>query len=191
MRLRGLLVSFTVLAVGFCAGRFSLPVFYPVFTDPKKFGWTHAEAVGGGFFVLLLVGVLGPVIGWLADRYSPKAVMLAGCLTVAASLMLLSTTQTLVEGYSFCTLMGIGIAASSLVPASMLIAPWFSKQRGLAVGVINAGVGLGGYIFPESRHTVDHPGRLLAGVSGPERVPRDPAGGHAGPDPQIGGRRIA
>ena len=62
VRLRAFVVSFTVLAVGFCAGRFSLPVFYPVFAD-QKFGWTHAEAVGGGFFVLLLVGVLGPVIG--------------------------------------------------------------------------------------------------------------------------------
>lgn len=149
MRTRGLLVSFSVLAVGFCAGRFSLPVFYPVFTDPKKFGWSHAQAVGGGFFVLLLAGVLGPLVGWLADKYSPKAVMLGGCLTVAASLALLSTTQTLTQWYSFCTLLGIGVAASSLVPASMLIAPWFSKQRGLAVGVINAGVGLGGYIFPK------------------------------------------
>src|SRR6202012_1258266 len=46
-------------------------------------------------------------------------------------------------------LLGVGIAASSLVPASMLIAPWFTRQRGLAVGVINAGVGLGGYVFPK------------------------------------------
>jgi MFS family permease len=30
----------------------------------------------------------------------------------------------------------------------MLIAPWFSKQRGLAVGVINAGVGVGGFVAP-------------------------------------------
>ena len=98
--------------------------------------------------------------------------------------MLLSTTQTLVEWYSFCTLMGIGIAASSLVPASMLIAPWFSKQRGLAVGVINAGVGLGGYIFPKVATRLITTGWLLAGVSDPQRVPRDPAGGHAGSDPK-------
>ncbi len=149
VRIKGLLVSFTVLAVAFCAGRFSLPVFYPVFADPKKFGWTHAEAAAGGSVVLLLIGLLGPLAGWLADKYSPRAVILGGCVTCAAAMALLSTTQTLLQWYLFCTLLGIGIAAVSLVPASMLIAALFSTQRGLAVGAINAGVGLGGYIFPK------------------------------------------
>ena len=36
----------------------------------------------------------------------------------------------------------------SLVPTSMLIAPWFATKRGLAVGVINAGVGVAGFIAP-------------------------------------------
>jgi MFS family permease len=69
-------------------------------------------------------------------------------LVCAASLALLSTTQTLTEWYAFCVLLGAGIASVSLVPTSMLIAPWFTKQRGLAVGVINAGVGAGGAIVP-------------------------------------------
>jgi len=138
-----------VLAIAFCAGRFSLPVFYPVFANPKSFGWSHSEVVGGGSVVLLLIGLLGPLIGWLADRYSPKAVIMVGCVTCAGALALLATTTTLAQWYLFCTFLGIGIAAASLVPASMLIAPWFTKQRGLAVGVINAGVGLGGYVFPK------------------------------------------
>ena len=142
-RARGLFVSFTVLAVAFCAGRFSLPVFYPVFADPKKFAWSHAAAAGGGSVVLLLGGVLGPLVGWFADKYSPKAVMLGGCLVTATALALLSTTTTKAEWYAYCSLLGFGFASASLVPASMLIAPWFSRQRGLAVGVINAGVGLG------------------------------------------------
>jgi MFS family permease len=97
VRIKGLLVSFTVLAVAFCAGRFSLPVFYPVFADPKKFGWTHAEAAAGGSIVLLLIGLLGPLVGWLSDKYSPKVVILGGCVTCAAAMALLSTTQTLAQ----------------------------------------------------------------------------------------------
>jgi hypothetical protein len=68
VRVRGLAVSFTVLAVAFCAGRFSLPVFYPVFADPKRFGWSHAAAAGGGSIVLLLIGLLGPSLGRLCDK---------------------------------------------------------------------------------------------------------------------------
>ena|SRR5579863_5508777 len=141
-----LLVSFTILMVAFCACRFSLPVFYPVFA--KKFGWTHAQVVGGGSIVLLLIGILGPLVGWLADKFSPKAVLLTGMCVCAAAMALLSTTHTLTQWYAFCVLLGAGIASVSLVPASMLIAPWFTKQRGLAVGVINAGVGAGGAIVP-------------------------------------------
>ncbi|HEY1756863.1 MAG TPA: MFS transporter [Bryobacteraceae bacterium] len=141
-----LLVSFTVLMVAFCACRFSLPIFYPVFI--KRFGWNHAQVVGGGSIVLLLIGVLGPLIGWLADKFSPKAVLLAGMCVCASSMALLSTTHSLAQWYAFCMLLGAGIASVSLVPASMLIAPWFTKRRGLAVGVINAGVGAGGAIIP-------------------------------------------
>jgi len=54
----------------------------------------------------------------------------------------------LTQFYGFCVLLGVGSAAVSLVPTSMLIAPWFSSKRGLAVGVINAGVGVGGFVAP-------------------------------------------
>ena len=151
---------------------FSVPVFYGVFI--KKFHWTHAEAVAGGSIVLLLIGLLGPLVGRLADRFSPKAVLLVGLSVSAAALVLLSTTTNLTEFLSFCVLLGIGSAAVSLVPCSMLIAPWFSRSRGLAVGVINSGVGLGGLFAPNiTRSMIDKHGAsgaflaLAASVSVP------------------------
>ncbi|MBZ5697461.1 MAG: MFS transporter [Acidobacteriia bacterium] len=141
-----LVTAFVVLLVSFSFGLFSLPVFYPSLT--KQFGWTHAEAAAGGAIVLLLIGGLGPAIGWLVDRYSPKNVLLAGACTVAASLVLLSRSEGLRQFYGSCLMLGIGSAAVSLLPTSLLIAPLFSKQRGLAVGTINAGVGLGGFLAP-------------------------------------------
>ena len=141
-----LLVAFVVLTIGFSLGRFALPVFYPVLI--KRFGWGSAATAAGGSIMLLLIGVLGPLVGWLADKYTPKLVLLGGASLTALSLVLLSAIQNLTEWYLYCVLLGLGIAAVSLVPASMLIAPWFSRKRGLAVGVINAGVGVGGYIAP-------------------------------------------
>jgi MFS family permease len=141
-----LVTAFVVLLVAFSFGLFSLPVFYPSLAT--QFGWTHAEVAAGGSIVLLLIGMLGPVIGWLVDRYSPKDVLLAGTCTVAASLALLSRSEGLRQFYGSCLILGIGSAAVSLLPTSLLIAPLFSKQRGLAVGTINAGVGLGGFLAP-------------------------------------------
>jgi len=141
-----LAASFTVLMVAFSFALFSLPIFYPFLR--KTYLWNAAQASAGGSIVLLLIGVLGPFIGRLTDRFTPKKVLLTGMCISAVSLMLLSTITGLAQYYAFCVLLGIGTAAVSLVPTSMLIAPWFPARRGLAVGVINAGVGVAGFIAP-------------------------------------------
>jgi MFS family permease len=141
-----LTASFIILMVAFSFALFSLPIFYPFLR--KTYGWNAAQASAGGSIVLLLIGVLGPFIGRLTDRFMPKKVLLTGMCISAISLALLSTIGGLPQYYAFCVLLGIGTAAVSLVPTSMLIAPWFSTKRGLAVGVINAGVGVAGFLAP-------------------------------------------
>jgi MFS family permease len=141
-----LAASFTILMVAFSFALFSLPIFYPFLR--KTYHWNAAQASAGGSIVLLLIGVLGPFIGKLTDRFTPKKVLLSGMCISAVSLALLSTIAGLAQYYAFCVLLGIGTAAVSLVPTSMLIAPWFATKRGLAVGVINAGVGVAGFIAP-------------------------------------------
>lgn len=140
-----LLVSFTILTFGFSFGLFSLPVFYP--TLARTFGWNHASVAAGGSIVLLLIGGFAPVVGWLVDKYSAKSVLIGGMCVVAAGLALLSTTKDQGQYYIFCTVLGVGISAVSILPNSILIAPWFTK-RGIAVGVINAGIGVGGFVAP-------------------------------------------
>jgi len=56
--------------------------------------------------------------------------------------------HSLPQYYAFCFLLGMGASAVSILPASILIGPFFSRWRGLAVGTINAGIGLGGFIAP-------------------------------------------
>jgi MFS family permease len=141
-----MLAALSILTIGFSFPRFSLPRFYPAFVS--QFHWASASAVAGGSIVLLLIGVFSPVVGWLVDRYSPKSVVLGGLAAVALSLALLSQAQTLAAYYGCCFLLGLGISAVSSLPTSLLVAPWFARGRGSAVGLINAGIGLGGFIAP-------------------------------------------
>jgi MFS family permease len=138
--------SFCILTVSFSFGLFSLPVFYPVLV--KQFGWNRASVAAGGSIALLLIGTFSPVVGWLVDRYKPKAVLIGGTCAVAVALLLLSGTTSLGSYYAFCFLMGLGGSAASILPNSILIAPLFAKGRGSAVGFINAGIGLGGFVAP-------------------------------------------
>jgi OFA family oxalate/formate antiporter-like MFS transporter len=141
-----LFTSFVVLTVAFAFGLFCWPAIYRPLT--RAYGWTFAQANAGGSIVLFLIGILSPVVGTLVDRFKPKRVILGGTMIVALALSLLSTIHSRPRYYAFCVLLGIGSSAVSILPTSILIGPFFSRWRGLAVGFINAGIGLGGFIAP-------------------------------------------
>jgi MFS family permease len=142
-----LFTTFVVLTVAFSFGIFALPPFYPFLV--KTFGWNQASVTSGNAINLLLVGILSPFIGIAVDRFSAKAVILGGTCLVALALALLSTMTSFPQYLAYCFVLGLGTCAVSIVPNSMLIGPYFSGRRGLAVGFINAGIGLGGYIAPK------------------------------------------
>jgi MFS family permease len=141
-----LFTSFVILTVAFAFGLFCLPPIYRPFK--MAYGWSFAQANAGGSIVLFLIGILSPFVGTLVDKFKPKRVILGGTFIVAVALALLSTIHSLPQYYAFCFLLGIGASAVSILPTSILIGPFFSGWRGLAVGVINAGIGLGGFIAP-------------------------------------------
>jgi MFS family permease len=135
-----------ILTVAFAFGLFCWPALYRPLT--KAWGWSFASANAGGSIVLFLIGVCSPFVGTLVDRFKPKPVILGGTIIVSAALALLSTIHSLGQYYAYCFLLGIGASAVSILPTSILIGPFFSRWRGLAVGFINAGIGLGGFIAP-------------------------------------------
>ena len=138
--------SFCILTVAFAFGVFCWPAVYRPLV--RTFGWNFASANAGGSIVLFLIGILSPLVGLLVDRFKPKAVILGGTCIMALALALLSTIHSLAQYYAFCFLLGVGASAVSILPTSILIGPYFSQWRGLAVGTINAGIGLGGFIAP-------------------------------------------
>ncbi len=141
-----IVAAFAVVSFAFAPALFCWPALYRPLA--KTFGWNFASANLGGSIVLLLIGILSPAIGILADRFTPKAVILGGISTVAAGLALLSSVNSLPAYYACCFLLGLGVSAVSIVPCSVLIGPSISRWPGTVVGVINAGIGLGGYLAP-------------------------------------------
>jgi MFS transporter, OFA family, oxalate/formate antiporter len=141
-----LFTSFVILTIAFAFGLFCWPAIYRPLT--RAYGWTFAQANAGGSIILFLIGILSPFVGTLVDKFKPKRVILGGTLVIAVALTLLSTIHSRPQYYAFCFLLGIGASAVSILPTSILIGPFFSRWRGLAVGFINAGIGLGGYIAP-------------------------------------------
>jgi len=94
-----------------------------------------------GIFVLTETWLV-PLAGWLADRYGPKPVMIAGAVLVASGWMTNADATSLVALYAAAVLAGAGAGAVYGVSVGNAL-KWFPDKRGLAVGLITAGYGAG------------------------------------------------
>jgi len=110
----------------------------------KHFGWTRAKlsiAFASGW---VTGGATGPLIGWLADRVNPKKMIVVGATITGVLYILLSRATTFGAFLAINALFGICVGASTTIPCSILIASWFERQRGLAIGIAFAAAPIGG-----------------------------------------------
>ena len=100
---------------------------------------------------LVSVGVaLGsPISGRLIDKLGGKKVISFALIGMAVCLFALSRVQTPIISLYICYFLGgfIGSGNSPLA-YSRIVANWFNQNRALAIGLGNAGVGLGALLIP-------------------------------------------
>lgn len=115
----------------------------------QEFGWSRAEiSLAFSLSTLVLTGV-GPLVGRLVDRLGARRVIVPSVLIFGLgvlSLYFLSTS--LWHFYALYLLIGVAGSGTTPVPYSQVISRWFDKKRGLALGLVMAGIGLGAFITP-------------------------------------------
>lgn len=110
----------------------------------RAFHWSHARVAWMVFVLSLSVGVSQPIAGWLLDRFEARYVMSVGAALAGLGFISAGRSNTL-EGLLFSVLLlGVGLGASTWLPASLIIANWFGERRGTALGVATAGMEAGG-----------------------------------------------
>jgi len=110
------------------------------------FSWHRGEVMLGFSVFFLASGLVSPFIGKLITRYGERKVISIGAIIMAVSMALLGSVNNIWQFYAFYALVGIGMAGMGTIPASSLVSKWFSKRRGLAIGIMAFGVGIGGCI---------------------------------------------
>jgi len=108
-----------------------------------SFEWTRAVTSGVYSMFMVFNGAFAMPMGWLADRVGPKKTLLLCGFIMGLGLILTSRITALWQIYiTFGMLVGIG--TSGLFPVGMATtARWFTARRGLALGIVAAGIGLG------------------------------------------------
>lgn len=101
-----------------------------------------------GTLAIALMSMGGPFTMVWAKLYSPQAVIIVGGWVFGIAFILASFSKqlwhfTLTQG----VLLGIG-TCMAYVPTMAVAPTWFDKRRGLAMGVIISGTGVGGMVWP-------------------------------------------
>jgi MCP family monocarboxylic acid transporter-like MFS transporter 13 len=90
-------------------------------------------------------GLLGPVMGYLTDRYGPGVMLAFGGLMSGLGFIFLSYTNSLV-GFMliFVGMLSVGFRSGYNNATMAAVNQWFRRQRSLAMSIAAAGNGLGG-----------------------------------------------
>jgi MFS family permease len=136
--------SFVTLALAYSTW-YAFSVFFVALL--KEFGWSRSLGAGAFSLFVIVHGVIGPFVGGIVDRFGPKKIFIPGSVLLGIGFILCSFTRNWWQFYIFFgVLTAIGVGSTGWVPNTTLIQLWFREKRGLAMGIISAGVGIGIFI---------------------------------------------
>jgi MFS family permease len=115
----------------------------------QEFGWSRVQVSLAFTIVAYMIVLMSPLQGVLVDRFGPRRVVLASIPLFSASLAALYfTPKSLLVYYMLWGF--VPVAAIGLWPLGYLqaVSRWFDRKLGLALGIANAGIGLGSTVVP-------------------------------------------
>lgn len=142
-----IVVAITALVALYAAGSRSAP---GVFLLPMQedLGWSRGTLSLAVSLGLVMLGLGGPISGFLIDRYGPRRITLVGLLLTAASFGVSSLTQHIWQLNLFWGIFsGLGSGLIGSVLGATVAARWFIAKRGLVTGIFGASTSAGQLIF--------------------------------------------
>ena len=119
---------------------------FGVYIKPMEaeFGWSRSAMSMAAALSLLLLGAVGPFAGRLADRWGPRRVIVLALILLGVGSILSAFVTRLWHIYLTAgVLMAAGAGGAALSTASAVVARWFDKHRGLAMGLAGGGMSAG------------------------------------------------
>ncbi len=114
----------------------------------QEFGWSKTLVAGAFALTRIESGILGPVQGWLVDRYGPRIILNIGTVLFGLGFMMFSRVDTLIEFYLVFLLIALGSSLGGFATVMVALVNWFDSHRAKAVAWSQVGYSLGGFCVP-------------------------------------------
>ncbi|KKB36653.1 MFS transporter [Bacillus thermotolerans] len=131
-------VMVTISTLGF--GRMSYGIFMPFMKENLNLTYEQAGALG----TATAIGYLGLVLfaGIMAAKWGSKRLVIMGTSLVALGLFFLSVVDSFWACLLAMVMLGIG-TAFAYTPLVNIIVGWFPEKKGMMIGFLGSGLGLG------------------------------------------------
>lgn len=124
----------------------SLGLYIAVLSD--EMGWSKTTLSGAAALQSAESAVIGPILGWLMDRFGPQLMIRWGVVLFSAGLLLLGQVESVQTFYFSSLMMAMGASLGGYFPLTVALVQWFEKYRARALSLLSLGLGLGGLSVP-------------------------------------------
>jgi sugar phosphate permease len=134
----------------------------------QEMGWSKTTLSGAAALQSMESAVIGPLLGWMLDRFGPQSIIRWGIVIFSLGLFLFSQMESVSTFYVSAVLMAIGASLAGYFPLSVALVQWFEKNRARALSIMGLGFAMGGMMVPAMAWLIEHWGwrntALLSGV---------------------------
>ncbi len=111
-------------------------------------GWSKTALSAAAALKSTEVALLGPILGWLVDRFGSQGMVRLGVILFGIGFMLLSQIDSLFGFYGAFVVIALGSSMFSNLLVSVAIIQWFEKHRTRALSALQFGGAIGGlFVF--------------------------------------------
>jgi sugar phosphate permease len=111
-------------------------------------GWSKTSLSGAAALHQVEAALLGPVLGWVIDRFGAQGLIRAGVLVFGAGMMLLSFSESLIGFYGAFIVVALGLSLCGFFPLNVALINWFERKRARALSTMALGLAFGGIAVP-------------------------------------------
>jgi MFS family permease len=127
-------------------------------------GWSKTALSGAAALQSVEAAIIGPLLGWVVDRFGPQSMIRWGMLIFGVGLLCLSQVDSLAGFYVSAVLMALGTSLCGYFPLSVALVQWFERLRARALSIMSLGLALGGLAVPLVAWAMQHFGWRAAAM---------------------------